>query len=289
MNAIVVFPEWPDDLVYMERYSTDQARFYITSQEYKDFTPFYDYMKELFPQKEPSPEEISAEINFWCLGSNGPSNTKRWIDVATWEDIRGNYATNVLETLDPMMVEPNKDTGKMMLWRGPAGTGKTWALRALAWEWRKWAKIYYITDPEVFFGQSAYMISVLMGDESSDKWKILVLEDAGELLTVDSVSKTGKSFGRLLNIVDGLIGQGLKIMTLVTTNEEIKSIHPAVLRPGRCLANIEFGELNCQDANRWLKEHGSKEEAVDGMTLAQLYATMGGVDMSEKKRKVGFV
>ena len=50
-----------------------------------------------------------------------------------------------------------------MLWHGEAGTGKTFALRALAWQWRHWCDLHYIVDPDSFFGEHAdYLMSVLL-------------------------------------------------------------------------------------------------------------------------------
>lgn len=43
--------------------------------------------------------------------------------------------------------------------------------------------------------------------------------------------------------MDGLIGQGFNLLVLVTTNEPVGKLHPAVVRQGRCLAEIEFGPL----------------------------------------------
>jgi len=37
--------------------------------------------------------------------------------------------------------------GRLLLWTGPPGTGKTYALRTLAWEWRRWCSFHYVTDP----------------------------------------------------------------------------------------------------------------------------------------------
>lgn len=73
--------------------------------------------------------------------------------------------------------------------------------------------------------------------------------------------------GRLLNLADGLLGQGLRCLFLITTNEQLGRIHPAVVRPGRCLAQVEFGPLPASQAARLL----GRPVAVP-MTLAEVMA-----------------
>ena len=73
--------------------------------------------------------------------------------------------------------------------------------------------------------------------------------------------------GRLLNLADGLLGQGLRCLFLITTNEQLGRIHPAVVRPGRCLAQVEFGPLPASQAARLL----GRRVAVP-MTLAEVMA-----------------
>ena len=72
----------------------------------------------------------------------------------------------------------------------------------------------------------------------------------------------GQGLSRFLNVVDGLIGQGLRVLVLVTTNEPIRKLHPAVARPGRCAANVEFAPLAADEAAAWLDEHGSPTAVV---------------------------
>jgi hypothetical protein len=48
-----------------------------------------------------------------------------------------------------------------------------------------------------------------------------------------------QALSRLLNLTDGLLGQGRKVLVAITTNEDLTRLHPAVVRPGRCLARIE--------------------------------------------------
>ena len=44
--------------------------------------------------------------------------------------------------------------------------------------------------------------------------------------------------GRLLNMTDGLYGQGRKDIFRLTFNEAVDRIDPEFLRPGRCIANL---------------------------------------------------
>src|SRR5207248_7878403 len=92
------------------------------------------------------------------------------------------------------------------------------------------------------------------GPRRAPPWRLLVLEDTGELLRPDAKSIIGQGLSRFLNVVDGLIGQGLRILVLVTTNEEIGTLHPAVARPGRCAANIDFTALPADGAAECLGE-----------------------------------
>ena len=72
------------------------------------------------------------------------------------------------------------------------------------------------------------------------EWKLVILEDTGELLTADASARTGHALSRLLNITDGMLGQGSKTLFLITTNEPLESFHEAVARPGRCASQVEF-------------------------------------------------
>src|SRR6185312_7694550 len=114
------------------------------------------------------------------------------------------------------------------------------------------------TDPELFFGSSPrYMLDVLLDEDEDDSdWRLLILEDTGELLALDARQQTGQGLSRLLNVVDGLIGQGLRVLVLVTTSEPLRALHPAVSRPGRCIAQVEFTAFPAAEADAWLRRHG---------------------------------
>jgi hypothetical protein len=275
-------------------------------------------LRELLPAPDPSARH-EVTVTFWTYGPHGPMPSWRSIAVPAWEEIRDNYSGQTRDGLDGLMQgwQPAHG-GQLVLWHGLAGTGKTFGLRALAWEWRDWCDFHYIVDPDTFFGQHAdYLMSVLLqpeymgamvpsahgfiahgslgvsteDEESSGggkPWRVLILEDTGELLTADAKMVIGQGLSRFLNVVDGLIGQGLRVLVLVTTNEPIRKLHPAVARPGRCAANVEFTPLAADEAAAWLGEHGSPDGGPSSMTLAELYARLEGRPPGESLEPVGF-
>lgn len=229
--------------------------------------------------------QFRVPITFWMNGRYGAERRLRKIDSAAWADISVNYTATVREELEHLMSwqdGPAAD-GQLLLWQGPPGVGKSWCLRALAAEWASWAEFHYITDPDAFFVTApSYMVEVLLSESYSaieestgdvvtadplGKWRVLILEDTGELLAADSKANYGQGLSRLLNVVDGMIGQGLRVLAIVTTNDELGDLHPAVTRPGRCASQIEFGPLTAEEASEWLGV-----EVEEGGTLAELYA-----------------
>lgn len=241
------------------------------------------------------PKQVAVDnrvpVKFWANSANGPNARTSSLEVPSWDEISGNYSKTIEPQIAELMAKRDHamSDGQMLLWYGPPGTGKTYALRALISEWRDWANFEYIVDPESFFGPNANYLFEVIHNNEGNKWKVLILEDCGEMLSLDAKARMGQGFQRLLNVVDGLIGQGLKLMVFVSTNEQLDKLHPAVSRAGRCFAKIEFPALTPDEVAEWLTAHGI-DHADSSQSLSELYGKVGGnSQISAKKSKiVGF-
>ena len=269
-------------------------------------TTALDDAQSRWPNDIVAAETQEIPVKFWFNSGRGPQSWTRNILVPTWEEIAGNYPkADAVHSLVQWQAPPAEASGKLMLWFGKPGVGKTYAVRCLGWEWRDWCSLEYITDPDAFFGDASYMMQALiqgMDDDALDDddlptskpagYRMLICEDVGELMVADAKQRTGQALSRLLNLSEGLIGQGMNLIVLLTTNEELTSLHPAVRRPGRSLMNLDFPTFTHEGATRWLGARGENlptDRSSTNPTLADLYAVINHHDVEQKVRQLSTV
>ncbi|MDR0481680.1 MAG: ATP-binding protein [Cellulomonadaceae bacterium] len=247
----------------------------------------------------------TVPIKTWYLTGSGAQSQRSRIEVPRWADIARNYPVpTALNLADLMHVERPQNQGRLVLWHGAPGTGKTTAIRAMAHAWQSWCDIAYLADPERAFADTGYMMELLYEagklrpKEGPARHLLIVAEDSDEFLRADARRTAGAALGRLLNLADGILGQGSNVLFLLTTNEELRALHPALVRPGRALATVEFHRFDTADANEWLadspvlKKVTAGGDTADGdtvgtatvaprvtapATLAELYEQLGTV------------
>lgn len=239
-----------------------------------------EIFEALLPPERSYEAEDLVEFNLWMAHPMGGAMSRRsTLDLVPWTDVRPNYPGALATTLDELCgLTGPPEGGRLALFHGPPGTGKTRFLQTLASEWSPWCDMHYVMDPDMMFQDALYLNSFL-SQVSSSRWSLLVLEDGDEFIDVGAKGKIGQGLSRLLNMADGFIGQATKTMVLISTNVEHDSFHPAAIRDGRCFAKLEFPAFPIDEATAWLDGGaggtGSSLAALDGrteVTLAELYA-----------------
>ena len=246
-----------------------------------------------------------VRVDFHHASKNGNNTISRDLAVPKWDDIKANYPADVRAKIQSLVDTDFSKvaSGKLVFWSGPPGTGKTFAIRSLMYAWRNTVIPHVVIDPEAFFNDVAYMYSVILtdnyddfdyDDETGEPYKgsnvhLLVVEDSPDLLFQVTRGHNSAAMARLLNLTDGLLGQGIKLLVLMTTNETMEEIDSAYLRPGRCLQKLEFDKFSSQEGTEWLKAHGSDVAVPQDTALAELYEIVRtGEIPGQEKSSFGF-
>lgn len=299
------------------------AVFYVWHQDVDKARAICKALKDMFPEVEvPASELDLVPFTVWRKTANGHVEySTRDIKCPTIESLRLNYpAWSKLDHLCKL-VRPD-DRGRMVIWTGPPGTGKTTAVRALARNWfeQQLTSIELILDPERLFEDADYMHHLLIAQDHAenarqtahlryksrisnrrgylsegvspagsapsrtDVLRVLVIEDGAQFFASNCRDQAG--FARLLNMADGIIGQGIRMVFLLTANEKVDSLDPAVVRPGRCIQWLDFPVFDYEEASRWCTEKGilPPEDPADCQTLAQLYAHLNNYELNHEQR-----
>lgn len=156
----------------------------------------------------------------------------------------------------------------VLIVQGPPGTGKTRFVRAIlaALSRRKGesARVLYTTDNRSLENDELF-VEFVTGSHDA-----FVVEDADHIL--DSRANGNIHLHRFLAIADGVVrAQGRKI--LFTTNlPNVSDLDDALLRPGRCFANVRFRALERGETERLLASLCGADAALMSRMTSTIHA-----------------
>ena len=206
-----------------------------------------------------------------------------------------NYSPHVVEGYKYIVEELNKNEpdGRIAIFDGPPGTGKTFLIRSLLLDLKNTACVVLPANV-VAQASTPELLTLLVGhkDENPTESMTLIVEDADQVITKragDNIS----AVSTLLNLGDGIMGAVLNIRIVCTTNASSSDLDEAIMRPGRLLKHVNIPSLEFDQANKvYERLTNGKKLVIDkrSLSLAEVYklAKDSKFMLKSEKRKVGF-
>jgi ATPase family associated with various cellular activities (AAA) len=230
-----------------------------TSEVYALFQDM-EKMKDLRPRSA-GPEHTGCLFTF--MGDSNNLRISEFDKDAGKPIKRENYTSKVLEGYDSIVTElgVNSPRGRLSILEGPAGTGKSSAIKGMIYELREKCSFLYVPAHLVVGLSNPLNLPVLLRfkQEHSPRKVVLVLEDADKCL-INREDTEVSEVAALLNLADGLIGAGLDLRIVATTNEGVK-LDEAVKRRGRLFQRLTVANLSRSHATTLLGKLLNNESA----------------------------
>lgn len=169
----------------------------------------------------------------------------------------------------------HSDRSGIAILHGEPGTGKSSLIRHLA-----------ASNPDIKF---CLMEQTLLADGAFIDWlyeikdSVLIIEDCEALLQSNGVRSN--LLTNLLNISDGMLGDGLNIKFICTFNTGFINIDPALLRKGRLKIKYEVKKLNADKVKAIFDKNKINAEVKD-LPLSDVYNI--SIDNGNTTKRIGF-
>ncbi|MHB8328199.1 MAG: DUF5925 domain-containing protein [Acidimicrobiales bacterium] len=151
-------------------------------------------------KRSPEPENRAAKmiIRFWYQKKGGMDWSSHVVSAPAWNEVEANYPAVTRATLAALMaLDPaglEGSAGRLLLWHGAPGTGKTYGVRALARAWSSWCEPHYLCDISATLQEPANLLDALLKQPDSNpdgeprRWKLLIAEDVDRNLDVHNAT-----------------------------------------------------------------------------------------------------
>lgn len=283
-------------LTYYKKDKTESVDFAFVTSSKEVLEKFEDYAKTNFSNNRKNSIYVIAQ-------ASGGGLTLHNLGAIDHPLERGNYSEDVVKSYDYVVEQFNKSNpyGRLAIFNGPAGTGKTFLLRSLIGSIKD---SLVVLLPSKLVGEidSPALITLLAEEKAGYGYNIdienenqslpilFIIEDADACL-VPRESDNILTISSLLNYTDGILGSMLDLRVIATTNQESIDFDEALTRPGRLCRHVYVGNLPPEKASEIYKRMSGKDKEYKKPTsLAQVYADVNGgfEDINNPKNVLGF-
>jgi len=224
--------------------------------------------------------EITTTIE-WIVGGDGGDGGSITIPLYAPEGVVDSSYPFIEEGVEQFVDDFLKSSENILLLIGAPGTGKSNFIKYIISRSKKNALITY--DPEVMKRDGIFANFI------EDDYGSLIMEDADAFLGARTEGNLMMS--KFLNVGDGIVSMRGKKLIFSTNLENLDDIDPALLRPGRCFAVVQFRKMTFDEAKQFTADHkitGWEPTPGEEYSLADLYNHTKQVRKVIPKRKVGF-
>jgi hypothetical protein len=205
------------------------------------------------------PAKACFEIIKLGMGGSYSSRTTHLKErqFQTEEELRLHYGSDFLPWKESILSTLAKKCAGIHLLRGDPGTGKTSFIRYLVEALRTTHRFYFLPSYEYARVGNGTLIEFLHDEEDEHRnlQFVIVMEDAEAVLMPRKID-TGFSVSAMLNLADGLLGEGLNLQFICTVNCEIAELDAAIVRPGRLRTARDFRLLSHSEAIALARHRG---------------------------------
>ena len=182
--------------------------------------------------------------------------------------------------------------GRLILFEGPPGTGKSYMIRALAGEVEATFVLVGASLVGEISGPEVLPVLLEAKGHASDNERrpvVLILEDADAALVRREQGDLCR-ISDVLNLGDGLLGELIDVRIVATSNAKHIALDPAVTRPGRMCRHVHIDALGAAAATALLDDLiGETTHAFTApATLADVYRTARRDGWAPPRRDTAF-
>ena len=269
----------------------DHGRLRVFARSLETAWAIHDQIVSAYRESEAAPSKAFFQI----IKPGGDGYTSREVEVRrsaeqTASELRLHYGSDFLAWKERFIGLLNQGISGIHLFRGEPGTGKTSFIRHLICELKSSHRFFFLPSYEYYrVGNSALIDFFHEEQEANPNIKLVLIMEDAEAVLMPRGTDNGFSVSALLNMSDGLLGDGLNLHIICTVNCELSELDPAVVRPGRLRSAREFTFLSYEQALELARYRGmlSPPQRRE-YSIAEIYNLAQTAAADFKSKTIGF-